>query len=90
MLLGIRAASFDCLVLCMQYIALLRKSKMRERTRAAREGMHSRFPFSEGLWLEWLQDELKESQADPGSMKDLFELATHDYLSTKVWAMYIR
>ncbi len=74
----------------MQYIALLRKCKMKERARAAREAMHSRFPFSESLWLEWLQDEVQESEADQSRIQHLFELATQDYLSTRVWVMYIR
>lgn len=74
----------------MQYIAVLRRSKMKERTRAAREAMHSRFPFGESLWLEWLQDELQESEAEQSRMQDLFELATQDYLSARVWSMYIR
>ena len=63
---------------------------MRERARAARGAMHTRFPFSESLWLEWLQDELQESEADQSKMQHLFELATQDYLSTRVWVMYIR
>lgn len=79
-----------CAALAMQYIALLWKCKMKEQTRTAREAMHSRFPFSQSLWLEWLEDELKEDEEDLARMKDLFELATQDYLSTKIWAMYIR
>ena len=80
----------SCTLLFVQYIALLRKCKMKERARAAREAMHSHFPFSESLWLEWLQDELQEKEADQSRIVNLFELATQDYLSTKVWAMYIR
>ena len=63
---------------------------MRERARAARGAMHARFPFGESLWLEWLQDELQEREADQSMMQQLFELATQDYLSTRVWVMYIR
>ena len=78
------------MILCtVQYIALLRECNMRERTRTAREAMHSRFPFSESIWLEWLQDELRQD-AEHSRIKELFEKATQDYLSTKVWAMYIR
>ena len=74
----------------VQYIALLRKCKMKERARTARDAMHTRFPFSESLWLEWLQDELQESEADHSRMQHLFDLAVQDYLSTRVWVMYIR
>ena len=85
-----RPPHLRCILLCtMQYINLLRKCKMRERLRLAREAMHSRFPFSENLWLEWLQDELRQD-AEHSRIRYLFEKATQDYLSTKVWAMYIR
>jgi hypothetical protein len=46
----------------LQYITVLRKCKLWERLRKAREAMSDRFPLSETLWREWLTDELQNVQ----------------------------
>ncbi len=75
----------------MQYIAVLRRCKMHERLRSARRAMHTRFPFSEALWLEWLEDELAGSRhaADQARIEALFDLAVQDYLSIPIWLRYL-
>lgn len=75
----------------MQYIALLRKCKMKARLKSARQAMHSRFPLAESLWLEWLADEEEavESPQDAEEVEKLYELAVQDYLSIAIWAKYL-
>ncbi len=75
----------------MQYIAVLRRCKMQERLRSARRAMHTRFPFSEALWLEWLDDELAgpRTAADQARIEALFDLAVQDYLSIPIWLRYL-
>ena len=43
----------------MQYISLLRKNRLKQRLRHARERMHKLFPLTEQQWLEWVHDEQK-------------------------------
>ena len=52
--------------------------------------MQERFPLSEGLWLEWLQDECAEKRVDEALIKELYELAVKDYLSIQLWTNYVR
>ncbi len=75
-----------------QYIATLRRCKMRERLRSARRAMHARFPFSEALWLEWLDDELPGAREPDAraQAEALLDTAVQDYLSVPVWARYLR
>lgn len=73
----------------MQYISLLRKCRMSTRLRQARQSMHSRFPLTPELWLEWLEDELS-GKTDSKFMEHLFQLAVDDYLSVKLWEKYLR
>ena len=51
--------------------------------------MQERFPLAQGLWLEWLADEV-EGAAEADRITHLYELATTDYLSVPIWADYIR
>jgi hypothetical protein len=74
----------------MQYIAVLRKCKMKERLRKARKAMHNRFPFSEALWLEWLGDECAGGKEDNSQIMQLYEQAVQDYLSVKLWTEYVQ
>ena len=76
----------------MQYIALLRKCKMKSRLHTARKAMRTRFPLAEPLWLEWLEDEQAglRSSDDTGEVESLFELAVQDYLSVNIWLKYLK
>ena len=54
--------------------------------------MHTRFPLSEPLWLEWLEDEesgLESSKASTQELERLFDLAVSDYLSIPIWLKYL-
>lgn len=67
---------------------------MRERLRDAREAMHGLFPLSEGLWLDWINDELEAaaSDGDGGDLsyvKALYGAAVEDYLSVDLWVAYL-
>ncbi|KAJ3295545.1 Splicing factor [Borealophlyctis nickersoniae] len=73
------------------YISALRRAADLEKLRAAREAMAGVFPLSEDLWMEWIQDE-KEIAAtanEKESILELFERATADYLSIKLWHAYV-
>jgi hypothetical protein len=74
-----------------QYIELLRKCRLRERARAARERMHGLFPLNEAQWLKWLGDEMgaARSPADLERIKGLYQRAVKDYLSIDLWAGYL-
>jgi hypothetical protein len=53
--------------------------------------MQKQFPLSERLWLDWLEDELKDAAkptAQP-AIAAIFELAVQDYLSVSIWAEYL-
>lgn len=92
-LLGISAAlqytaSYSVTV---QYIGLLRKCKMKARLAMARRAMHSKFPLSEDLWMQWLDDEIQTSGAAErtNSIEELFGMAVQDYLSISIWIKYL-
>jgi hypothetical protein len=74
-----------------QYIALLRKCRLRERLRAAREAMYALFPFNERQWAEWLGDEAAAARgaADVERLRGLHQRAVTDYLSVELWAGYL-
>ncbi len=63
---------------------------MKERLRAARKAMHDRFPFSEGLWLEWIANERAAAKANADYIIELYELAVKDYLSIQLWLDYLQ
>ena len=73
----------------LQLIDVLRKAKMTTKLRAARQGMHARFPLSPELWLQWLEDE-ENAKADFTYLGSLYKLATEDYLSVQIWEKYLR
>jgi len=78
----VKAGSFHA-----QYIALLRKAKLKERLKAARRAMQEHYPLTEQLWAEWLAD---EAPATPRPhMLQLFQLAVADYLSIPLWRQYL-
>lgn len=75
----------------LQYVNLLRQCKLREKLRTARESMQERYPLTEQLWLEWLQDEiaLANNTAAQEQVEQLFQKAVKDYLSVPIWKAYI-
>ena len=76
----------------MQYISILRKCKMRARLTTARTAMHSKFPLSEPLWIEWLDDEIAacHNEESINHVEQLFGLAVQDYLSIPIWTKYLK
>ncbi|CAG2248921.1 SART3 [Mytilus edulis] len=55
--------------------------------------MSELFPLAEGLWLEWLKDEISlagDDQKERKKVEDLFERAVKDYLSVKIWLEYVQ
>lgn len=46
----------------VQYVTLLRRCRLRGRMRDAREALASRFPLSEQLWREWVEDEIDAAE----------------------------
>ncbi|KAK9853378.1 hypothetical protein WJX84_010588 [Apatococcus fuscideae] len=79
------ASSYDT---HLQYIELLRRSKLTAKLRAARTAMQERFPLTETLWLEWLEDEVAAG-TDFADMQSLYKKATKDYLSVAIWESYL-
>lgn len=75
----------------LQYVNILRQCKLREKLRTARESMQERYPLTEQLWLEWLQDEiaLANNTAAQEQVEQLFQKAVKDYLSVPIWKAYI-
>ena len=72
-------------------LASMRRAKLRSRLRAAREAMARRFPLTEQLWREWLEDEVAgaSSVEDVDAIGALYELAVRDFLSVPLWQSYI-
>ena len=72
-------------------LASLRRAKLRSRLRAAREAMVRRFPLTEQLWREWLEDEVAgaSSVEDVDAIGTLYEQAVRDFLSVPLWQSYI-
>lgn len=75
----------------VQYIGVLRKCKLREKLKTAREAMNKHYPLTEQLWLEWLQDETSsaDSAASKEQIDQLFQKAVQEYLSVPIWKAYI-
>eukprot|EP00882_Tetradesmus_deserticola_P018726 GHRQ01020111.1.p1 GENE.GHRQ01020111.1~~GHRQ01020111.1.p1 ORF type:complete len:179 (+),score=84.90 GHRQ01020111.1:151-687(+) len=75
----------------VQLIQVLRKCKLRERLRQARQRMHDLFPFNENQWMDWINDEMAaiSSQDDIDRIKALFQLAVQDYVSVPIWESYL-
>lgn len=64
----------------VQYLTLLRRSGLKEKLKTAREAFRTRFPLSETLWMEWMEDETEKETMDM-----LFDFALEDYLSMTIW-----
>ncbi|KAF9541032.1 RNA-binding protein 4F [Mortierella hygrophila] len=74
-----------------QLISLLKGADMFEELREAREAMNKIYPLSEDLWMDWINDEV--NMATSGDEKrhvlSLYERATTEYLSIKIWKSYV-
>ena len=51
--------------------------------------MQQRFPLTEVLWKDWLEDEAAAG-TDWAYMEGLFKKAVNDYLSVVLWEKYLR
>ncbi|KAJ3079472.1 Squamous cell carcinoma antigen recognized by T-cells 3, partial [Quaeritorhiza haematococci] len=63
-------------------INALRSTGDTQGVRSAREAMHAVFPLSEGLWVDWINDEIQlaTEEAEKRAILDLFSRAVDDYL----------
>lgn len=54
--------------------------------------MQKLFPLNEQLWLDWINDSMANisSEADAEALKQLFLLATQDYVSVNIWESYLQ
>ncbi|KAF9203644.1 Squamous cell carcinoma antigen recognized by T-cells 3 [Haplosporangium sp. Z 27] len=75
----------------IQLIALLKNAEMLQELREARESMSKQFPLSEELWMDWIEDEsnMATSEDEKKHVLELYERATSDYLSIKIWKSYL-
>eukprot|EP00878_Enallax_costatus_P019725 GHUV01020818.1.p1 GENE.GHUV01020818.1~~GHUV01020818.1.p1 ORF type:complete len:482 (+),score=163.78 GHUV01020818.1:194-1639(+) len=75
----------------VQLLELLKKYKLKARLRSARQRMHSLFPFNENQWMDWINDEMESisSPKDIDEIKQLFQVATQDYVSVTIWESYL-
>ncbi|KAF9901075.1 RNA-binding protein 4F [Linnemannia zychae] len=74
-----------------QMIALYKGADMFEELREAREAMNKIYPLSEDLWMDWINDEanMATSEDEKRYVLSLYERATTEYLSIKVWKSYV-
>ncbi|KAK5823056.1 hypothetical protein F5H01DRAFT_333468 [Linnemannia elongata] len=74
-----------------QLIALLKSADMFEELREAREAMNKIYPLSEDLWMDWINDEVNmaTSEDEKRHALSLYERATTEYLSIKIWKSYV-
>lgn len=54
--------------------------------------MQKLFPLSEQLWLDWINDSMANisTAEDAEALKQLFQLATQDYMSVNIWESYLQ
>lgn len=54
--------------------------------------MQKLFPLSEQLWLDWINDSMANisTAEDAAALKQLFQLATQDYMSVNIWESYLQ
>lgn len=79
-------------VLALQLINTLRRCKLKARLSEARQRMQKLFPLNEHLWLDWINDSMASisTEADAEALKQLFQLATQDYVSVNIWESYLQ
>uniref|UniRef100_A0A8C5REK8 Spliceosome associated factor 3, U4/U6 recycling protein n=1 Tax=Laticauda laticaudata TaxID=8630 RepID=A0A8C5REK8_LATLA len=55
----------------------------------ARRNMSEIFPLTEGLWLDWLKDEIQQTKdSEREKIYELFERAVKDYICPQIWLEY--
>ncbi|KAF9133230.1 Splicing factor [Mortierella sp. 14UC] len=92
---ALKAATFDAspnqYEAHTQLIALYKGADMFEELREAREAMNKIYPLSEDLWMDWINDEanMATSEDEKRHVLSLYERATTEYLSIKIWKSYI-
>lgn len=76
----------------MQLINTLKGCKLKARLSDARHRMQQLFPLNEQLWLDWINDTMANisSEEDAAALKQLFQLATQDYVSVNIWESYLQ
>ena len=74
----------------IELIKLLSQAGELDDLREVREAFAKHYPLSPELWLSWLADEqrLASSPEEKVKVSQLFEKATQDYNSVKVWYEY--
>ncbi|TPX35042.1 hypothetical protein SmJEL517_g02402 [Synchytrium microbalum] len=75
----------------IKYIKTLKTHSILDELRTAREAFANAYPLSEGIWMEWLQDErrLASSMEEKRDVLKLYARAVTDYLSIEIWRDYI-
>ncbi|CAB52740.1 RNA-binding protein Prp24 [Schizosaccharomyces pombe] len=75
----------------IKLIEELKRLDKKKELSEARKTFQSIFPLSEDLWVDYLLDECKNCRTldDYVRIKTLFDLAVQDYLSIKIWCMYL-
>ncbi|KTW30179.1 hypothetical protein T552_00656 [Pneumocystis carinii B80] len=75
----------------IKYINLLKKHKMIDELKSAREAMQVYFPLTEEMWIEWLndQEEITITSEDKIYLLELYSKSVEDYLSINLWKKYI-
>jgi hypothetical protein len=76
----------------LQLIIVLKRCKLKARLSDARHRMRKLFPLSEQLWLDWINDSMANisTAEDAEALKQLFQLATQDYMSVNIWESYLQ
>ncbi|KAJ2653708.1 hypothetical protein GGH99_007501, partial [Coemansia sp. RSA 1285] len=79
----------------IRWIELLRTIGDIESMRAARKTMSLRLAVPEDVWTEWIEDERNQNTggisdaASISQIKELFDAATREYLSSSMWQKYV-
>ncbi|CAH8589665.1 unnamed protein product [Heterobilharzia americana] len=71
-------------------IECLRKTNDSERVKYARERMHDIYPLTPAIWLQWIEDELRNASTseEKRQVEVLFKRAVDDYEDVNVWLEY--
>ncbi|KAJ2518871.1 Splicing factor [Coemansia sp. RSA 1939] len=79
----------------IRWIELLRTIGDIESMRVARKTMSLRLAVPEDVWTEWIEDERHQNTggisdaASISQIKELFDAATREYLSSSMWQKYV-
>ncbi|RCH97173.1 Squamous cell carcinoma antigen recognized by T-cells 3 [Rhizopus stolonifer] len=74
----------------VELIELLKQTGLPDQLEEARMNMHSVYPLSESLWLDWINDAKEEAFTEEGEAKlrSLYDKAEKDYLSIDIWKSF--